>query len=736
MCTPVEDAGVDGGMSGGHAGGGDAGTAGGNAGGSAGGGSAGGSVAGGSVAGGSVAGGSVAGGSVAGGSVAGGSVAGGNVAGGNVAGGNVSGGMGGGGCAPCATWEQCLNGVCEARYSGIAVRSPPRTNQPLVVTASLNLIPGRLSNPIATLVLEATQIDAGRAVGSLALLGDGGYSGSLPLSSTPDGLWEVVASWPDAGLRGTSTTEVDTTAPRLRVMIPAAPTRVVFAGGLDFRDPLDAPNTSSWRRHDEVEVQVESDARDLDRLSVALRIGDAGFPVHACDAGMADSGASDAGAYCGVSRVQLAALALPGLRAEFTLTATAADELGNAGTVDAGRLTVSRWAFSFDGGSGINGFSVSPSGLLVVPNTATSLVSVIDPRGVLRSQFGTQYEPVRNVALMAARPTSGYLMHVLEYKVSNDYSKGESFDLSAGQKIGDWLAEGQRPGLQSNGPVTLSVQVPEDSVLALHRAGASWAGVRGSGIMGFGNSVSQTGSTSRLTVVAAGDRGYATNGSRVFQSETSTAGSFAGSEIIGRDPGPFSSISTIMANRQGMLFGLGVSDGGVRGFKAASILQLDPFVESIAEQTGAAVMDKDTIFFVRKFGSFSVVCGLSAIPSTPLVCSQANLQDQISGLAIGYQTVLSVAARAPSGATFLQVRDMNLVLSYEISMPGVTGDCTALTLACSGGRSVLMCIDTVGRIAGVYSDQQQDPNASWPMEAHDPARTQNGSTSLTVFNCP
>jgi len=63
--------------------------------------------------------------------------------------------------------------------------------------------------------------------------------------------------------------------------------------------------------------------------------------------------------------VPLAATALSGLRGDWAVTAQVTDDLGNQTTSDAGRLVVSRWAWSFDGGSAVNGFSMSRAGWLV-----------------------------------------------------------------------------------------------------------------------------------------------------------------------------------------------------------------------------------------------------------------------------------------------------------------------------------------------------------------------------------
>lgn len=677
--------------------------------------------------------------SVGGGSVAGGSVAGGEAGG---AGGGTGGGLGGGvaggvpGCSPgCGSFEECSGTTCLPRYSGIAVVAPGRTNRPVPVSASLVQIGGRLGNPPLTLEVEALLSGSMpvRVGDPMQLLSDGGYALTNPLPVPREGTWSITVSWPDAGLSGTAQTIVDLTGPALTLTWPVAPA-FGFDGGLDARDPFDPPmGPFSWRHSSTIPVRIESGSTDLVESSVRVSLGGAAFTgaLTPCvpDGGPTDSGSPDGG-FCRIARVPLRLGVLENLRGTIPVIASASDDLTNEMVADAGAIAVTRWVFSLDAGSGQNGFSLGLRDL-VVPSTPNQSVQTWRLSNGRRSgSYTLRYPPVRNVAI----GQESDFIFTLEYKDSTGLSSGEAITSTA--SFIDWATSAIRPGIQLTGPI-LSLTGTVESVGAVSRMGASWA-VFGSGALVVAAESSGPISSSGTMLAVA-------NGPMIIATDTSSLFVFSGASnsFEGVSPAPGPTVPTPFAAISHLI---GV-DGGVAGFGAGSGSSLSFFATTTAfsswapqaaEAFSPPVAGGGFLYFLRLYGSFSVVCrGGSA--SGSFVCAQANLQDQTSGLALGAgDTLYTVVTRAPANTSLLQVRTAStLALRYEIPLPRVTGACLSLTPTCIAGNPVIGCVDTVGQIVFVSTDARGiDTTADWPMEGHDPGKTFNTATDLSRYACP
>jgi hypothetical protein len=718
----------------------------------------GGSVGGGSVGGGSVGGGSVGGGSVGGGSV-GGSVGGGSVGGGSVGGGSVGGSVGGGsvgggsaggviGCVPaCAEFDECVGSTCLRRYFGITVVAPARANQPFPVFASLVSVPGRSTNPPSRLEFEAS-LSGGtpvRVTDTLSPLPDGGYVSASALPTPREGTWSVSVSWADGGPSGTAQTVVDLSGPRLVVTWPTAPVRVAVAGGLDFRDPLDAPSGPfSWRRHDVVPVRLESSSADVQASTIDLTVANVRWSGQLAGCGP-DGGVTDGG-FCRIANVALVESPVQGLRGTIPVAAFVQDDLGNSTTVDAGVLSVSRWLFSYDGGSANNGFSVSRAGWLVIPNTALSQISVVASNGSPIGSVVTRQPPVRNAAIGQQTPEFLYSLEVN----SAGRSAGAAYDLA---QLTDtvWAADETRRRVQRSGPILVSRSGTDSVAAAFELAGgvaASWAvfssaGIQSSGLSAVGPSLAADAGASPfgLGVGVVGVAGVltVTDGRSFFSLAGPTMRSFgqlAPDTKAQQTPSnitPINHLIGMTTEVAGTTLSSGVPSLFTADFTRMTFTPWDvPAPGAMSEPIAGGA----SMYFVRDAGVSSFVCRIQRAAGST-TCVQA--QGWTSGIALGAgDTLYAVVARPPMNASFLQVRTAStLALRYEIPLTGVTGACLSLTPTCIGGNPVIGCVDTVGRIVFVSTDARGiDTSADWPMEGHDPAKTFNSATDLTQYSCP
>ncbi len=655
-------------------------------------------------------------------------------------------------CVPaCSASTECVNAACMPRYAGLAVTIPRRTNRPLVVTAQLGLIPGRSSNPPPSLPFVATFDGGGfseQRVGSLAPYADGGFGlDDGGLLSARSGAWAVVVSFVDAGLVGSSVSEIDLSPPELLVSWPPAPPRVAIPGGLDFRDPLDPIGSSSRSRHGQVPVTVQSGSPDISQVEVGL----AGLRTNASTG----TNCSADGGFCRVVVLSLADPPLLGVRATFPIEAIAQDDLGNRNTLDAGAVSVSRWRFSFDGGSpGQNDFSVSVAGELIFPKATTNEVIVIRPDGTRLATWNTQLPPVNTVPVGQVQdPSRGRLVYVLQQQGGN--SRGESYSLSTPSDAPElWAVPLNRPWILPWPIVRTSPATGTEEVVALFndattaRPAASWAAtIRPAGLL-LGTRVA----ASTFPALAGGTDWAVASGALITASDGRVLYGFRGASgtdfiSIEERSSPFTqtlgSLSPVVlsvAGSAGNVLGLGRSAGATFLFDAT-------FPGSFTQSAASSPSSPTSIMVLGGGAAYFVLTGPAAaeahvcratLSGSSFLCSTGTNEPLAGAVALGQGDVLyDLAFRQPSMDLVLEVRVAStLALMWEAPFM-TTAWAWGLTATCIGGVPLVGAIDADGRAVFFETDSRgPDPAADWPMSGHDPSRTRNASTPLTPYLCP
>ncbi|MDP3505813.1 MAG: hypothetical protein Q8S33_36050 [Myxococcales bacterium] len=549
---------------------------------------------------------------------------------------------------------------------------------------------------------------------------------------------------------------VDTQGPTLIASWPPPSVRTVTAGGADFRDPTEVTGGPAlWRRHDTVSVTVQSPSSDVNAAGVEVAL--AGARV------LASTGVncSSDGGFCRVVPMPLSAPALNGLRGTFAVEAFGADTLGNTSALDAGAVTVSRWAFSFDGGSATNGFSVATTGELVVPHSGRSALTVLQTNGQLLVSWPTRYPSLIYAAVgQVPELIAGRFIYVFE-RGAGDATFGEAFPLDRASTVAptSWAADTTRASASALGPI-LRVDPPNgnEEVAVLFRQtnarpAAVWAGlVRSSGSPQFGTRFA---SPTPLVIgpniqsaVATGGVIIATDGTSLlsFGGSGGGAGSLLFMEERGvpflQTPGSFASVSSLVGMPSNEVVGVGplMSSTQSSFFRATFPSTFSPAFDSTFDQIVLPLVKGPTLFFIGIPPS-----GIGRICRTPLntiainTCTFDSTESIRGGLALGEgDTLYNLAVRPPSAQVLLQVRSATtLALRWESPLPGTGTQCLSLTPTCINGTPMVGCVDLQGRIIFLATDGRGiDSAAEWPMLGHDPGTTWNQTTPLAPFTCP
>ncbi len=600
-------------------------------------------------------------------------------------------------------------------------------------------------------------------------------TGSGPTAVTvTSGTWSRMATFPanlnrvqrPIVLRGqdplgnvTQTTQqvlVDTQGPTLIASWPPPLARTVTQGGADFRDPTEVTGGPAlWRRHDTVSVTVQSPSSDVNAAGVEVAL--AGARVLASTG----TNCSSDGGFCRVVPMPLSAPALNGLRGSFSVEAFGADTLGNTSAIDAGTVAVSRWAFSFDGGSPTNGFSLATTGELVVPHSGRRALTVLRGNGSLFASWPTQYASLIYAAVgQVPERTAGRFIYVME-RGASDISFGEAFPFDRGPAVAGlvatWAPETTRNSLSSLGPILrVDPLNGNEEVATLFRdpnskPAAVWAAlVRSLGSIQFGTRVATPASAvigpTIFSAVATGGVITATDGTSLFGFAGSGGGSGSLSFLEERGvpfiqtPGSFLSVASLIALPSSEVFGVGARSGGFRGLFRATFP--GSFVQSAAQWSefiGSAVSRNDVVYVtVDPNGPAGRVCRVTWNQATPS-CTSDPTESISSQLALGEgDTLYDIAVRPPSQQALLQVRSATtLALRWESPLPGTSNQCLGLTPTCINGTPVVGCVDLQGRIIFLATDARGiDSAAEWPMLGHDPGTTWNQTTPLSPFTCP
>ncbi|MDP1922006.1 MAG: hypothetical protein Q8L14_37540 [Myxococcales bacterium] len=546
---------------------------------------------------------------------------------------------------------------------------------------------------------------------------------------------------------------VDTQGPTLIASWPPPAVRSVTAGGADFRDPTEVTGGPAlWRRHDTVAVTVQSPSSDVNASGVQVAL--AGARV------LASSGVncSSDGGFCRVVPMPLSAPALIGLRGTFAVEAFGADTLGNASALDAGAVTVSRWAFSFDGGSPANGFSVATTGELVVPHSSRSALSVLRADGTLLTSWPTRYPSLIYAAVgQVPELSAGRFIYVFE-RGAGDATFGEAFPLDRAATVtpASWAADTTRTSVSALGPI-LRVDPPNgnEEVAVLFRQtnarpAAVWAGlVRSSGSPQFGTrfptpTALVIGSTIQ-SAVATGGVITATDGTSLFSFGGSNPSNLLFMEERGvpflQTAGSFLSVKSLVGLSANQVAGVGsLSNAGVDSFFTSTFpSSFTASSSSISALVAAPLVKAGTVFFVGTESSGQGLVCKHLLTGLGIQCLPNAAESVQNALALGEgDTLYDIAVRPPSQQAYLQARSATtLAVRWESPLPGTSGQCLGLTPTCINGTPVVGCVDLDGRIIFLATDGRGiDSAAEWPMLGHDPGTTWNQTTPLAPFTCP
>ncbi|MBL8918266.1 MAG: hypothetical protein JNJ54_05360 [Myxococcaceae bacterium] len=624
--------------------------------------------------------------------------------------------------------------------SGVAVTSP----------ATLSGTATDPSGPVTGLT-----IDFGTGPSSVALTGTTWTSNATFPPNLNRVLRPVSLQAADALGNMTQTTVqvmVDTQGPVLSATwAPAAPRTVSF-GGADFRDPTEVAGGSAlFRRHDNLAVTVQSPSADLAPATVEVVVG--GSRVSASTG----SACGSDGGFCRTVSVSLSTPPLPGLRGSMAVQALGADLLGNPTTLDAGTVTVSRWGFQYDGGSPLNGFSVSSAGELIIPHAGHSQIYVLRADGTRLISWGTRYPSAIYVAVgQVSERTLGRFIYAFE-RGAADATYGEAFRLdSMIASPVQWTNDATRASSSALGPVLrVDPTNGEEEVAMLYRApngkpAAVWAAlVRASGAAQFGTRVATPSSlnigATIQSVVATGGVITATDGASLF--------SFGGSQPINllfleergvpflQTPGSFIAVQNLIGLPSNEVMGVGRAASLAYGFFSATFPStFTPSFAQFSELVSSPLSKGGVVYLVATDTSTYVgrLCRTTLLASVH-TCTVDPGESIQNAIALGEgDTLYDIALRPPSQQALLQVRSAStLQLRWESPLPGTVGQCLGLTPTCINGVPVVGCVDLQGRIIFLQTDARGiDTTAEWPMLGHDPGTTWNQTTPLTPFACP
>lgn len=521
---------------------------------------------------------------------------------------------------------------------------------------------------------------------------------------------------------------------------------MLIPGGADFRDPSDAPGGPfSYQRHAIVPVTIQSADRDV--ASVEIAAGGMRVSSTTGSSCVADGG------YCRVVPLPLSSSPLAGMRGTVSLEAWARDDLGNERQVDAGQLTISRWAFSFDGGSIDNRFSMSTTGDLVIAKASQSQIIVLRPDGTTAATWNTTFAPVGSAAVgMTPGQSNGRMVYVLESDQAGN-SRGEAFflDQPAIPSPAIWAPSAVRAKLTTWGPVLRTDPMAgNEEVVAIFRDSsdkpiAAWAAlVRASGSSTSGTRISPdtySAGGNDLFVVASGGQLTATDGNALFGFSGLSMTNFVDLQERGNprtqsNPG----ITSLIGLNSGDVVGLTRVAGTSAFFRANFPATIMPSTASTSDRmlTDVVFGGGTTYFVPFVLPPRGRLCR-SDLNSSSFTCTTDSTENVVGGLALGASgTLYDVAERLPSGPTVLQVRTASsLALQTELPLPAGLATWTTLTPTCINGEPVIGATLSSGLIVFLSTDARGiDTSADWPMRGHDPSATWNTSTPLTGFACP
>jgi|GEM_PF-3184937 len=649
-------------------------------------------------------------------------------------GGMAGGGAGGGGADLCLevfcdVALQCDKGQCLPRYSGLTLAAPARTRGGTVnVSAVLALAPNRSRFDPPGINLRIVAPGGGSVLVGLPLVDAGFYAYGIDVAA--EGHWRLEASLDTYGLSSAATTVVDRTAPNYRLVLPPAPPRTDNA----IVTEVDLAAPGSWRRDETAKVRLISNDLDVLASSVVVRLAVA-------DGGAAsfDGGAPcDAGPFCWEVTVDFAAPEMNAFRARAGVSATAADDLGNAGaTVDGGQALVTRFKWSRPLPPGAAPVpSLDEFGNIFLGHPPSGSKLSFTPEGLDRWALidGFAANPPALGRSIGGAPPLLWLSEQTRLRAYTSDSPGVPTGWS---NAGPTSSNATLPALglsaTSGDPVsreTAFVILKNPDTVFAYRVDAPNP-VHAS----TGRVVSMThpviaqgklwvrdndGTQGKLTAYVLADAGFTVG-------VPSIASPASASEWLA-----VTSNALLQVTNELKAFSL--ADGGVQW---TSVLPPGSAFSLSAPVIGAG----DTVFVAQTLNSTDwrlcrgTISGLPGwqctaqdVSEAPATLGQGGLlyHSALSGLQVRRQSDLQVQwAAPPEISSFFSVLDCSR-RPFGVPLPGRPGVLYVAPAPAAVSRFTAIIVDSRGL----------DATAPWPLFRHDPRQTANASSALDVFSCP
>ncbi len=638
------------------------------------------------------------------------------------------------------------------QYERITINAPTRVGRlPAAIAADLVLAPGaiRTDPPYLRVSVDGGTLldDAGATVTELRLAGAGQYRGfaAFPASEGP---YQLYVSLPDGGLPATAMTLVDLTPPLGLVELSAPPPRTTSNdGGLN---EVDVEAVGAYRRDEVVTIKVDSPDPSLRRADVDLVSDGGGLqPLGSADAGCTSR---FDGGVCLQSRVELWTHPMRAYRDVIWLNVRVSDDVGNATSVDGGRLTVTRFKWSRGIEGSIGTLALTRNGSLVFPayTTTTRLVA-------LHASGRDQW----------ARPSAGVLGAVSVGTHSDEHVYFSSADSASGTL--ETAAFPFADVMQTVSPVvprTPSILETAPPVI-ISQSGREAAWFLGAGDTNI-NLYGWRFDDRATTEIDAGNRsGYQSSGAvtdntfiflPVWNDDAPTDLVMWAPRIGGLGPFeyprlslPGSVLTAAVAQSNLLYLGVQAADGGF--LMSASVTGVQAPTLPLPVPEPVVLLGTNTIFVGQGFPLPIASPTLCRIPigSVDVTCAARGTRGPMllgaappGGAPILYSfasdSVVDNFLRAidsSSLATIWEVRLRDSPLSIDCSRnvdgsprSGVPGVLYTSSVAIVAGAVITTLRSSVVDSPGV------DGTARWPMLTHDPRNTMNSQMPLTPFYCP
>ncbi|WP_257448766.1 putative metal-binding motif-containing protein [Archangium lipolyticum] len=255
----------------------------------------------------------------------------------------------GGPACTCAATQEYVGGACVSRFASVTVLEPAEGTptaggEQMTVRVRLEVKPEFASNPKfpAELVFSGARAGGGQGgTFSAASAAEGVYEVKWLPPATGEGDFKLTAAVPDGAPSATVTVNVDRTPPTVVLVVPNPTFPSDTTGRTQYADPN---ATTSWRRDQEVRVEVQVTDANVDASSLTLEVkgtDGVGRPVTLTASTPCSVSA------CAQGTVKLWESRFDAFRGQMALVANARDKVGNTKKVDGG-IPVTRWKWAYD----------------------------------------------------------------------------------------------------------------------------------------------------------------------------------------------------------------------------------------------------------------------------------------------------------------------------------------------------------------------------------------------------